>query len=135
MDYVHYPKIQIQFSKYVRAGHKPGSVSRSSHPHRDNGHSSSLDVAIEIKRPTRELGRTTLQRSPIWSCSRWGLPSTRCHQRDWWALTSPFHPYHLRISKISQGAVSFLWHFPSRHRDWALPSTLSCGARTFLSLA
>jgi hypothetical protein len=30
------------------------------------------------------------------------------------------------------GAVYFLWHFPSRHRDWVLPSTLSCGARTFL---
>ncbi len=29
-------------------------------------------------------------------------------------------------------AVSSLWHFPSRCRDWALPSTLSCGARTFL---
>jgi hypothetical protein len=31
------------------------------------------------------------------------------------------------------GAVSFLWHFPSRHRDSALRSTLPCGARTFLS--
>ena len=32
-------------------------------------------------------------------------------------------------------AVSFLWHFPSCRQDWALPSTLSYGARTFLSLA
>ena len=32
-------------------------------------------------------------------------------------------------------AVSFLLHFPSRHRDWALPSILSFGARTFLSPA
>ena len=30
---------------------------------RDNGHSSSLDVAIKIKRPTRRLGRTTLKLS------------------------------------------------------------------------
>lgn len=30
-------------------------------------------------------------------------------------------------------AVYFLLHFPSRHRDWVLPSTPSCGARTFLS--
>ena len=29
-------------------------------------------------------------------------------------------------------AVSFLWHFPSRHRDWELPSALPFGARTFL---
>ena len=49
----------------------------------DNDHSSSLDVTIEIKRPTRELGRTTLKCSPIWSCSGWGLPSSRRHRRNW----------------------------------------------------
>jgi len=32
----------------------------------------------------------------------------------------------------SPGAVCFLWHFPSCCQDWALPSTLSYGARTFL---
>ena len=31
-------------------------------------------------------------------------------------------------------AVCFLWHFPSGHPAWALPSTLPCGARTFLTL-
>jgi hypothetical protein len=35
-------------------------------------------------------------------------------------------------SQVECRAVSFLWHFPARHRDWVLPSTLSCGARTFL---
>jgi len=64
----------------------------------DNDHSSSLDVTIEIKRPTRELGRTTLKCSPIWSCSGWGLPSSRRHRRNWWALTSPFHPYPRLLS-------------------------------------
>jgi hypothetical protein len=44
-----------------------------------------------------------------------------------WALTPPFHPYRPR-----RPAVSFLWHFPSGHPDWALPSVLPCGARTFL---
>jgi len=29
--------------------------------------------------------------------------------------------------------VSFLWHFPARHRDFPLGSILPCGARTFLS--
>jgi len=29
-------------------------------------------------------------------------------------------------------AVYFLWHFPSCHQDWVLPSALPCGARTFL---
>src|SRR5262249_33485917 len=43
-----------------------------------------------------------------------------------WALTPPFHPCRL------SPAVSFLWHFPSGHPDWVLPSALLCGARTFL---
>ena len=47
------------------------------------------------------------------------------------------HPFTLtRVSPADDGgtdrAVSFLLHFPSRRRDWALPSALSFGARTFL---
>ena len=30
-------------------------------------------------------------------------------------------------------AVSFLWHFPARHRDSRFASTLLCGAPTFLT--
>lgn len=40
--------------------------------------------------PTSQKPR---HRLPIWSCSGWGLPSSRCHHRDWCALTAPFHPY------------------------------------------
>ena len=29
-------------------------------------------------------------------------------------------------------AVCFLWHCPAGHPGWALPTTLPCGARTFL---
>ena len=29
-------------------------------------------------------------------------------------------------------AVCFLWHFPCPRGRWALPTTASCGARTFL---
>ena len=49
-------------------------------------------------------------------------PPERC------ALTAPFHPY----LPVSGEAVCFLWHFPSRHRDWELPSALPWGVRTFL---
>gem|GEM_PF-2105659 len=31
-------------------------------------------------------------------------------------------------------AVCSLWHFPAGHPGWALPTTLLCGVRTFLSL-
>ena len=31
-------------------------------------------------------------------------------------------------------AVSFLWHCPCSHERWELPTTASCGARTFLSV-
>ena len=44
-------------------------------------------------RPTRELGRATLERSPIRSCTGWGLPSFPGHPGNWCALTAPFHPY------------------------------------------
>jgi len=32
----------------------------------------------------------------------------------------------------SRTVVYFLWHFPWGHPHWVLPSTLPCGARTFL---
>jgi len=38
------------------------------------------------------LGRATLRRSPIWSCSGWGLPSQPGRPSCWWSLTPPFHP-------------------------------------------
>ena len=84
-------------------------------------------------RPTRELGRAALKRSSIWSCTGWGLPSFPGHPRNWCALTAPFHPYRPRLlCGEAKPAVCFLLHFPSRHRDSALRSTLPCGVRTFL---
>ncbi len=49
-------------------------------------------------------------------------PGPRC------ALTAPFHPY----PAVAREAVCFLWHFPWGHPRSALPTTLPCGARTFL---
>jgi len=90
-------------------------------------------VAQHLLRPTRKLRRATFIRFPIWSCSGWGLPSFPDHPGNWCALTAPFHPYPVRWQlRLSRKAVCFLWHFPSRHRDSVLRSTLPCGARTFL---
>jgi len=51
------------------------------------------------------IGRAALKRFPIWSCTGWGLPSSRCRHRDWWALTSPFHPYPEKFRWIFQGGL------------------------------
>ncbi len=65
-----------------------------------------MPVTRHLLRPTRELGRATLKRSPIWSCTGWGLPSFPGHPRNWCALTAPFHPY-LIPNCILSVALSF----------------------------
>ena len=39
---------------------------------------------------------------------------------------------HHRFTLTSKEAVCFLLHVPAGHPGWALPTTLLCGARTFL---
>ena len=65
-------------------------------------------------------------RSPIWSCSGWGLPCHRCHHRRGALL-----PHLFTLTRMVR-AVCFLWHFPWARAPQALPGTLPCGARTFL---
>src|SRR5262249_47966823 len=38
----------------------------------------------------------------------------------------------LPVRARSPSAVCFLWHFPAGHPDWALPSIVPYGVRTFL---
>ena len=68
-------------------------------------------------------------RSPIWSCSGWGLPCHRCYHRRGALLP------HLFTLTRARRAVCFLWHFPWARAPQALPGTLPCGARTFLPAA
>jgi len=63
---------------------------------------------------------------PIWSCSGWGLPGKPVTR-----LTGELLPHHFTLTTQWRGGM-FLWHFPSRHRDSALQSTLPSGVRTFL---
>ena len=115
------------------AGRKPNSVPAAGFPASGDDHSSRVSVAEYLLRPTRELGRATLKRSSIWSCTGWGLPSFPGHPGNWCALTAPFHPYRVPLPDgMADPAVCFLLHFPSRRRDSALRSTLPCGVRTFL---
>jgi len=86
-----------------------------------------LPASIGRSRP-QTLAQGTMW-FPSWPCSGWGLPSRRSHLRRWWSLTPPFHPY----PRAGAGAVCFLWHYPAGHPGSALPTTLPCGARTFLT--
>jgi len=63
---------------------KPGSV--------EGNHSSGTAVTGSLKRPTRKR-RGPRHCFPIWSCSRWGLPSRSVLPPARCALTAPFHPY------------------------------------------
>ena len=75
----------------VRVGHKPSSVPMP--------WASVMIIPLGRELPHASsdlpgsLGRATLKRSPIWSCSGWGLPSRPGHPSRWWSLTPPFHPY------------------------------------------
>ncbi len=91
------------------------------------------------------IRRAVLKRSPIRSCTGWGLPSFPGRPGNWCALTAPFHPYPAPTfiirtvsglpepdNKSGCRAVCFLLHLPSRCRDSTLWSTLPFGVRTFL---
>ena len=104
-------------------------VSRVLYVLRRDSHSSRPDVTVWLQQPTREQ-RGPRYRSPIWSCSEWGLP---CHAtlapravRSYRTL-SPLPDPLARPS-----AVCSLLHWPSAHAAQELPGTLPCGARTFL---
>jgi hypothetical protein len=97
---------------------KPGSVVDS--------HSSGMRVTAHLERPTREPCGPH-ERSPIWSCSGWGLPCRACYQPRGALL-----PHHFTLTGAGAQAVYFLWHFPWARALQALPGTLPCGARTFL---
>ena len=73
-----------------------------------------MPIARHLLRPTRELGRAALERSSIWSCTGWGLPSFPGHPGNWCALTAPFHPYPTssrRTGKSPGGILSVALSF------------------------
>jgi len=79
-------------------------------------------------RPTR--GHRSGQPYPlIWPCSRQGLPCLPPRGGSGGLLP---HLFTLTPSTLD-GAVCFLWHFPSACAGRVLPGVLPYGARTFLS--
>jgi len=92
-------------------------------------HSSSPTVTGWIQQPTREPRAGNPRTLSYLVLLRVGFA---------WLPMSPPGPVssYLTVSPLPRTqageAVCFLLRFPPRHRDWELPSTLPCGARTFL---
>ena len=89
----------------VESAGKPGSVV--------DCHSSGRDVTVALEQPTREQ-RGPRHCSPIWPCSRWGLPCHDVLPRVRCALTAPFHPYLCRIAAAIGGLLSAALSVDSR---------------------
>ena len=112
--------------KTRQARHKPGSVFPLAG-------TAIIPLGVMLPSPSSDLpgniGRASLKRSPIWSCSCRGLPSRQSCLCRWWALTPPFHPY----PSTSSGRFVFCGAFP-RLPALAVSQRLAHGARTFLAL-
>ncbi len=114
----------------------PGSVSRGPCGPRGGGHPSRTGVAAGLVRSTRGLGRAALDRPRRAAVRRLLLTLLQV------GFTEPSEsPRTLVVSYTTVSplpdasrppAVCFLWHCPAGHPGWALPTTLPCGARTFL---
>jgi hypothetical protein len=104
-------------------------------------------VADTLVRPTRRLGRTTrldrfrsrhlrgtlVNQRPFLVLLQVGFTQPRRSPSTLvvsYTTVSPL-PAPRRRSGVAVGGLS-LWHFPASHLGWALPTTLSCGVRTFL---
>src|SRR5260221_7074903 len=109
-----------------------------------DGHPSRAAVADSLVRSTREhrAGRprtlaqaAALQRRTLLTLLRVGFtepPQSPAALVVSYTTVSPL-PRRVLPPGRARGAVCFLWHFPAGHPRSALPTTLPCGARTFLA--
>jgi hypothetical protein len=128
------PTARERAKKRPKRADKPGSV--------ESGHFSRATVARRLKRPTRKDLRTGPARDGCPSFFLRGLaPGGVCLAKPvaWPAGALLPHRFTLTWrcardeSRARCLAVCFLLHFPGPCGRWALPTTVSYGARTFLS--
>src|SRR5580700_406244 len=119
---------------------RPGSV----HPlTRADGHPSGTAVAGSLVRSTREhrAGRPQPlaqaprpgRRAALVTLLRVGFTEPPGSLRALVVSYTTVSPLPLAGPKPGPGAVCSLWHCPAGHPGSALPTTLPCGARTFLT--
>ena len=124
---------QVSDTKGGAPACRPGSVLPLA---RGGGHPSRTAVAGSLVRSTREhrAGRPqSLAQgavAPLLTLLRVGFtepPQSPAALVVSYTTVSPLPP------RWRAGAVCFLWHCPAGHPGSALPTTLPCGARTFLT--
>ncbi len=121
--------VPVESARTERAG-KPGFVG--------GDHFSRTAITRRLQQPTRESngssrsGAAEAAVPPAWSCSRRGLPCQSGHP-DRGALLPHLFTLTARSRCRGRAAVCFLWHCPGPRGRWVLPTTVPCGARTFLS--
>ena len=109
----------------------PGSVPARSYPRAGDDHPSTTYVAARLQRSTRVLGRAALEHT-LSDLAPGGVYLAAPVTRHAGGL---LHHRFTLTGCASAPAVYFLWHCPAGHPGWALPTTLPCGARTFLGRA
>ena len=124
----------LKLKKQAEADHKPNFVSLFCYQKKDDDHSSWISVTRYLQRPTRKHGRAALNTS-LFGLAPSGVYIASPVARRTGALLP--HRFTLTLDKIDSKsrrakAVYFLLHFPSRHHDSTLWSTLPFGVRTFL---
>ena len=95
---------------------------------RAGDHPSRAAVADSLLRSTRELGRAALERS-LSDLAPGGV----CRAARVTPGAGGLLHHRFTLTAVARGAaVCSLWHCPAGHPGWVLPTTLPCGARTFL---
>ncbi len=108
---------------------RPGSVPPALCRAAGGDHPSTNTVAGALKRSTRALRRAALKRA-LFDLAPSGVCLADPVARNAGGLLH--HRFTLTAPAGADVAVCFLWHFPAGHPGWVLPTTLPCGARTFL---
>ena len=96
-----------------------------------DGHPSRAAVADSLVRSTRELGRAALERS-LSDLAPGGVCLAARVTPDAGGLLHRRFTLTAVPPEDGPAAVFSLWHCPAGHPGWVLPTTLPCGARTFL---
>src|ERR1700712_4006062 len=95
-------------------------------------HPSPGAVADTLQRPTRELGRTTLERSLSGLAPGGVCLATTVARRAGGLLHHRFTLTSDLVRRLGRWRSVLCGTDPAGHPGWALPTTSSCGARPFL---